>query len=70
MMHVMDRLTDKVDWHKKVFDDKIVAKWRAEALAYPDEVLWVLAATSATSSSSPPITGVMTEKTFDYVRMR
>lgn len=26
MMYVMDRLTDKADWHKKVFDDAIVSK--------------------------------------------
>ncbi|KAI1749122.1 hypothetical protein F4782DRAFT_514666 [Xylaria castorea] len=66
MMHIMDRLTDKVDWHKKVFDDKIVAKWRAEALAYPDEVLWMIAAISERSSDRLPIAGIMTDKMFDY----
>ncbi|KAI0546140.1 hypothetical protein F4679DRAFT_558597 [Xylaria curta] len=66
MMHVMDRLTDKVDWHKKVFDDKIVAKWRAEALAYPDEELWMIAANSPEFSDGLPVTGIMTDKTFDY----
>ncbi|KAK1757322.1 hypothetical protein QBC47DRAFT_375666 [Echria macrotheca] len=40
MMLVMDRLTDKPDWHVKVFDQDIVAKWREEALAWPDEDLW------------------------------
>jgi len=40
MMLVMDRLTDKPDWHKKIFDDNITAKWRAEALAWPDDDLW------------------------------
>jgi hypothetical protein len=42
MMMVMDRLTDKPEWHKKVFDDTIIAKWREEALAIPDEELWKL----------------------------
>ncbi|KAJ8066741.1 hypothetical protein OCU04_004131 [Sclerotinia nivalis] len=37
MMSVMDRLTDKEEWHKKVFDEEIVSKWREEALAIPDE---------------------------------
>jgi hypothetical protein len=37
MMSVMDKLTDKLDWHKKVFDEGIVAKWRKEALEIPDE---------------------------------
>ncbi|KAI1078347.1 hypothetical protein F5B20DRAFT_547833 [Whalleya microplaca] len=36
MMMVMDRLSDKRDWHNKVFDDTIVSKWREEALAIPD----------------------------------
>jgi hypothetical protein len=67
MMHIMDRLTDKVDWHKKVFDEKIVAKWRAEALAYPDKALWVIAATSPNPSIPLPITGIMNDETFDYV---
>jgi hypothetical protein len=40
MMLVMDRLTDKLNWHIKVFDDEIVIKWKAEALAWPDEDLW------------------------------
>jgi hypothetical protein len=32
MLVLMDRLTDKPDWNKKVFDDSIVANWRHEAL--------------------------------------
>ncbi|KAK3904892.1 hypothetical protein C8A05DRAFT_13257 [Staphylotrichum tortipilum] len=36
MMMVMDLLTDKPDWHIKVFDDEIAEKWRQEALAWPD----------------------------------
>ncbi|KAM3424135.1 hypothetical protein BST61_g11319 [Cercospora zeina] len=33
MMALMGEITDKPEWDRKVFDDKIVAKWRAEALA-------------------------------------
>ncbi|KAJ2998293.1 hypothetical protein NUW58_g361 [Xylaria curta] len=66
MMHVMNKLTDKADWHKKVFDDEIVAKWRAEALAYPDELLWALAATTPSDSDLPPIPGILNERAFDY----
>lgn len=43
MMDVMEKLTDKPDWHKKVFDDTIVARWRNEALAVPDKELFKLA---------------------------
>lgn len=37
MMAIMDRLTDKPEWHRKVFDDAIVSKWKQEAMAVPDE---------------------------------
>lgn len=33
MLGVMNAITDKPDWHKKVFDDEIVAKWKQEACA-------------------------------------
>ncbi|WZH49633.1 hypothetical protein QYS62_010836 [Fusarium acuminatum] len=40
MMIIMDRLTDKPDWHVKVFDDTIANKWIEEALALPVEPLY------------------------------
>ena len=40
MMLVMDRLTDKPDWHVKVFNDEIAGKWRQEALAWPNDDLY------------------------------
>ena len=40
MMIVMDRLTDKPDWHQKIFDEEIVSKWTDEALALPVEPLY------------------------------
>jgi hypothetical protein len=43
MMDIMDKLTDKLDWHKKVFDDDIVSRWRTEALSIPNEILYKLA---------------------------
>jgi hypothetical protein len=45
MMAIMNQLTEKPDWHKKVWDDKIVAKWRDEALSIPDKVFWYEAGT-------------------------
>lgn len=32
MMAIMNKITDKPDWDKKVFDESIVRKWRQEAL--------------------------------------
>ncbi|KAK4443131.1 hypothetical protein QBC34DRAFT_362554 [Podospora aff. communis PSN243] len=40
MMMIMERLTDKPDWHVKIFDQAIVDKWTEEALAWPNEDLW------------------------------
>ncbi|KAL2260094.1 hypothetical protein VTK26DRAFT_6015 [Humicola hyalothermophila] len=39
MMILMDRLTDKPNWHEKVFDEEIVSKWRQEALTQDEEAL-------------------------------
>lgn len=35
MLGVMSALTDKQDWHKKVFDEDIVGRWKEEARAVP-----------------------------------
>lgn len=40
MMTLMDRLTDKAGWHKKVFDQDIVAKWRQEASEQSEKELF------------------------------
>lgn len=51
MMDIMERLTDKKDWHRKVFDDVIVEKWREEAMAIPDEQFVEAAAAPASDWS-------------------
>ncbi|KAK8057996.1 hypothetical protein PG994_008444 [Apiospora phragmitis] len=76
MLAVMDRLTDKPDWDRKVFDDAIAAKWRAEALSQPEEGLYRLATehvnlnrneTLEDSKLSPlKRTRYLSEKAFDY----
>ncbi|KAF2002419.1 hypothetical protein P154DRAFT_488386 [Amniculicola lignicola CBS 123094] len=43
MMFIMDNLTDKSEWNKKVLNEEIVENWRKEALEIPDEVFWKLA---------------------------
>ncbi|KAL8672802.1 MAG: hypothetical protein Q9168_002766 [Polycauliona sp. 1 TL-2023] len=32
IMSLVNSITDKPDWHRKIFDDSIVKKWKAEAL--------------------------------------
>lgn len=46
MMHIMDRLTDKPGWQKKIWDDEIVDKWRMEAKSIPDFEFWDIATQS------------------------
>lgn len=72
MMNVMDRLTDKKDWHEKVFDNEIVEKWRKEALEIPDDLFWNLARVpsewgSRLSEDTSPLKEIMNSETFDYV---
>jgi hypothetical protein len=33
MMEMMEHITNKDEWERKVFDEKIIAEWRKEALA-------------------------------------
>ena len=82
MLGVMELLTDKTDWHKKVFDDSIVEKWREEAMAIPDEEFMKTAAAprSEWDQDHPRMTysglytqiptkikGIMSKEAFDYV---
>lgn len=64
MMDIMDKLSDKLEWHKKVFDDVIVKKWKKEELAISDEQFIKLA-------DDHPLDvvpeGVLNERSFDYV---
>lgn len=83
MMEIMEKLTDKPDWHKKVFDEAIVAKWREEAMDIPDEVWLKMAAASNSGwdeevltkirrqeragAKATQVKGVMSEQVWDYV---
>ena len=33
MLRIMNELTDKPDWNRKIFDTNLTRKWRAEAMA-------------------------------------
>ncbi|KAK1765337.1 hypothetical protein QBC33DRAFT_545162 [Phialemonium atrogriseum] len=35
MLRLMDSITDKPEWDRKIFDEEIVGKWRAEATLIP-----------------------------------
>lgn len=79
----MEKLTDKPDWNKKVFDEEIVAKWRAEALVIPSKELWALVTSgknqyvydggvlirddSVFMEEKALAAGIMNEVSFDFV---
>jgi hypothetical protein len=81
MMNIMDRLTDKEDWQKKIVDEEIVSKWCEEALAIPDEQFCQLATSEKSRdwdedddgyveddwSIVKPLKGVMNTNTFNCV---
>lgn len=69
MMALMDRLSDKVDWHKKVFDEEIVAKWRKEALEQSERKLYwqVVEGDAGAKVPMPPRTRIMSEAAFEFV---
>lgn len=37
MIALMNRMTDKAGWERKILDENIVSRWRSEALAAPDK---------------------------------
>ncbi|KAH7068434.1 hypothetical protein BKA63DRAFT_536755 [Paraphoma chrysanthemicola] len=71
MMSVMEKLTDKFDWNKKVFDDEITTKWRDEALAVLNDEFYQLATRGKTwrggddSVGGEPPEDIMSEVAFD-----
>ncbi|KAK3901763.1 hypothetical protein C8A05DRAFT_16086 [Staphylotrichum tortipilum] len=65
MMILMDRLTDKPNWHEKVFDDVIVAKWRDEALTQ-DETDVYDDIVQGKNIPMPDRSRIITPAAFDY----
>ncbi|KAK3311855.1 hypothetical protein B0H66DRAFT_584262 [Apodospora peruviana] len=65
MMILVDRLTDKPNWHDKVFNDEIVAKWRNEALNLPEDAVYSIIVQDKQNLMIPQRTRLITEKAFD-----
>lgn len=70
MMNIMERLTDKKNWHEMIFNDEIVRQWRKEALEHPNILYWKQATDNKGANAiddvrRPP--AIMDAATFDYV---
>ena len=65
MLILMDRLTDKPDWHEKIFNRTIVEEWKEEALSQPEQPLWdkIIACKNIVK---PKFQRILTERAFDY----
>ncbi|KAF4992689.1 hypothetical protein FGRMN_7002 [Fusarium graminum] len=67
MLIVMDRLTDKPNWHVKVYDDAITDKWIQEALALPIEQLYNDIVTDSPGSWIPKmLTSIFDRECLEY----
>jgi hypothetical protein len=69
MMDVMEKLTDKPDWNKKVFDETIITKWGSEALAIPDYDLYLLANEQGPDECGQKLEGILDGNAFDCVSL-
>ncbi|KAM0346266.1 hypothetical protein ACHAPU_005693 [Fusarium lateritium] len=67
MMLLMDTLTDKLDWHRKVFDDIIVQKWRDEARQQSEDGLYArILQDKLNDGPSKPHSRIISDAAFDY----
>ena len=68
MMLLMDKLMDKPDWHKKVFNDEIHNKWKKEALEMDEGQWYEQIVEGKTAARIPqPRARFINAEVFDYV---
>ncbi|CAH0025806.1 unnamed protein product [Clonostachys rhizophaga] len=66
MMLLMDKLTDKPEWFKKVFDDKIVEKWRRESQTQSEDGLFATIMRDKMDAPVPQPKRIISEAAFDF----
>ncbi|KAL1872039.1 hypothetical protein Daus18300_004408 [Diaporthe australafricana] len=76
----MNSISDKKDWHRKVYNDTIIENWREEAMEIPDQILMATAATPSSAwygasiadedsdpvDRPPMVKGIMSRTAFEY----
>jgi len=69
MMILMDKLSDKPNWHEKIFDQAIVAKWHKEAMEQSEVALYKQITDGRRMEKIPQPTRIrlISEAAFDYV---
>lgn len=70
MMLVMEKLTDKPNWHEKVFDEAIVQKWREEARTQSENGLYsrIMEGKFHFNEIPMPQSRIISEEAFEFVR--
>ncbi|KAL7809065.1 hypothetical protein V8C26DRAFT_412340 [Trichoderma gracile] len=69
MMLLMEKLTDKPNWHEKVFDDAIVRKWWEEARTQSENSLFarIMEGKQVYTGQIPmPQTRIISDKAFEF----
>ncbi|CAG9948012.1 unnamed protein product [Clonostachys rosea f. rosea IK726] len=66
MMLLMDKLTDKPEWFKKVFDDTIVEKWRRESQTQSEDGLFATIMRDKMDAPVPQPKRIISEAAFDF----
>ncbi|XWW92309.1 hypothetical protein V2A60_000232 [Cordyceps javanica] len=66
MMMLMDQITDKPNWHEKVFNEEIVQKWRQGAAEQPEAALFarIMEGKESARIRQPP--KIITARAFEY----
>ncbi|TQV97134.1 DUF1665 domain-containing protein [Cordyceps javanica] len=69
MMMLMDQITDKPNWHEKVFNEEIVQKWRQGAAEQPEAALFarIMEGKESARIRQPP--KIITARAFEYARL-
>ncbi|KAL7930104.1 hypothetical protein V8C35DRAFT_324538 [Trichoderma chlorosporum] len=68
MMLIMDKLTEKPNWHEKVFDEAIAQKWRQEATTQSENSLYsrIVEGKLTWGEIPTPQTRIITGEVFDF----
>lgn len=67
MMMLMEQITDKPDWHEKVFDEVTVQKWRHEAATQSEAPLFARIMQDKEYERIPQPTKIGSSQVFEYV---
>ncbi|VUC31494.1 unnamed protein product [Clonostachys rosea] len=66
MMLLMDKLTDKTEWFRKVFDEDVVKKWRKESQTQSEDGLFAAIMRDKMDAPVPQPKRIISEAAFEF----